>query len=139
MESYGQQFRVEADVIHVRLSGTYPIERLAIKANLFEPLIEACKKGNCRLAIVDARELHVAFDTGALFRAGIDAAALQDFGLHVALLAREDMISAFFDDVTHNRGAPVHVFTDVESARAWIDGRRSADLAHRKVAVASRS
>lgn len=124
MNEYSQEFYVEDGVEHVRLSGTYPNERLAIKENLFQPLIEACRKDDCCMAIVDARELQVDFNTTALFRAGVDAASLTQIGLCVALVARRDMISSFFDDVTHNRGARVKVFTDMESAKAWVNERR---------------
>jgi hypothetical protein len=120
VDRYEQQFRVEGGVLHVRLSGVYPNERLAITENLFKPLMDECRRENCREAIVDARELQVEFDTLALFRAGVDAAALNEFGLRVALIARADMLSAFFDDVTHNRAAQVRVFTDLESAQTWV-------------------
>ena len=123
MENYLEEFAVAGGVLHVRLSGTFPNERVAMKKNLFEPLIEACRKENCRMAIVDARALQVDFNTAALFRVGVDAAALNDFRLHVALVARADMLSSFFDDVTYNRAAPVHVFTDPKEARDWIDER----------------
>ena len=122
IDSYKQEFRVENRVMNVQLSGTFPNERLAMKENLFRPLLEACKKDNCPMAIVDARQLQVDFDTTALFRAGVDAASMNEFGLGVALVARKDMIDPFFDDVTHNRGARVKVFTDLESARAWVAG-----------------
>ena len=121
IDSYTQEFRVEDNVMHVRLSGTFPNSRLALKENLFQPLIEACRKDNCPTAIVDARELQVDFDTTALFRAGVDAASLNRFGLCVALVARTDMIDPFFDDVAHNRGARVKVFTDVDSAKTWVN------------------
>ena len=129
MERYEQQFRVEGGVVHARLSGLYPNERLAMQENLFKPLIEECKQANCREAIVDARELQVDFDTLALFRAGADAAALNELGLRVALIAREDMLSSFFDDVTYNRAAQVRVFTDLESAQIWLRKRRSVEAA----------
>ena len=129
MNQYTQKFRVERGVVRVRLSGTYPNERLALKENLFKPLIDECKRENCHEAIVDARELQVEFDTIALFRAGVDAAALNEFGLRVALVARQDMISSFFDDVTHNRAAQVQVFTDLDSAQTWIHERRRVEAA----------
>ena len=129
MKQYEQHFRVEGGIVHTRLLGTYPKERLAIKENLFMPLIEECKRENCREAIVDARQLQVEFDTLALFRAGVDAAALNEFGLRVALVAREDMLSSFFEDVTYNRAAQMRVFTDLESAQTWIQERRPVEAA----------
>jgi len=122
---YLEDFRVADGVVHVRLSGTFPNERLALKENLFTPLIEICMKEGCRAAIVDARALDVDFDTAALFRAGVDAASMNEFGLRVALIGREEDISEFFDDVLHNRCAQVNVFTSPESASAWIDARRA--------------
>jgi hypothetical protein len=129
MERYEQQFRVEGGVMHVRLSGVYPKQRLASDENLFKPLIDACKQQNCHEAIVDARELKVEFDTLGLFRAGVDAASLNEFRLHVALIAREDMLSSFFDDVTYNRAAQVRVFTNLESAQVWLRERRPVQAA----------
>ena len=83
--------------------------------------------------MVDARELQVDFDTAELFRAGLDAVSLNQFDLCVALVARPDMLSPFFDDVIHNRCARVCVFTDPESAASWLNSRppklRAADLA----------
>ena len=124
MKTYTEEFRVDDGVVYVRLSGIFPNERLVFDANLFTPLVEACKKNNCRLAIVDARQLQVDFDTAALFRAGVDAASLNEFDLSIALVARKDMLDPFFDDVIRNRCARMDVFLDMESASAWIDERR---------------
>ena len=122
MEPYKEDFRGDDGVMHVRLSGTYPKERLASRRNLFEPLVDACQKDKCRTAIVDARDLRVDFDTVALFRAGVDAASLNTLDLRIAFVAREDQISPFFDDVLRNRGARVEIFTDMEGARSWVRG-----------------
>lgn len=129
MERFEQQFRVDGGVVHVRLSGVFPNERLSTQENLFKPLVDACKQANCREVIVDARELQVEFDTLAMFRAGVDAASLNEFGLRVALIARKDMLSSFFDDVTFNRAAPVRVFMDLESAQLWVHERASVEAA----------
>ena len=124
MKAYAKEYRAENGVLFAHLTGTYPNSRLAMKENLFKPLIEECGKNNCSLAIIDARGLQVDFDIAALFRAGVDAAALNQFRLCVALVAREDMLNDFFNDVIRNRGARVEVFTDMESAMVWIDERR---------------
>lgn len=110
--------------MHVRLTGTFPNDRLADPQNLFAPLVSACRSDDCALAIIDARELHVDFDTLALFRAGVDAAVTTREELCVAMVARPELLSPFFDDVIHNRGAHVHVFTDMEHARFWINNRK---------------
>jgi hypothetical protein len=127
MEPYVEEFRAVDGVMHVRLQGTFPNGRLAIEKNLYQPLIEACGNSHCCDAIVDARALRVGFDTMALFRAGVDAASLNKFGLRVALVARKDMVSSFFDDVIRNRGARVEVFTDMEGANNWIEELRAED------------
>jgi hypothetical protein len=41
MSPYVQEFRIDGGIVHARLSGTYPNERLAIKENLFKPLCRA--------------------------------------------------------------------------------------------------
>lgn len=123
MDPYVREFRVEGRLLQVRLAGTYPKERLANRENVFDPLIEACRKQNCAAAVIDSRELEVDLDTMELFRAGVDAAALNKLNLYVAFVVRDDMINPFFRDVMLNRGALACIFTDMESARAWINER----------------
>jgi hypothetical protein len=99
MTGYKEDFRFEDGVLHVRLSGKFPNERLGRGENLFQPLIDACSTHNCKKALIDARDSQVDFDTVALFQAGEDAAFLTRVGLRIALLAREDMLDPFFDNV----------------------------------------
>jgi hypothetical protein len=123
MDTYSREFSVEGHLMHVRISGSFPKERLKGRRNLFESLIEACQRNDCRAAIVDSRDLTTDFDTMDVFRAGVDAAALNQMDLYMAFVAREDMINPFFVDVMINRGARTRVFTDLESARSWISER----------------
>jgi hypothetical protein len=122
---YTQAFRPAQGVMHVQLGGLFPNELLIKEQNLFQPLIEACTKHHCQKAVIDARDLQVEFDTVALFRAGVDAAFLNQVGLRVAFVARAEMVSSFFNDVTHNRGGLAKIFTDMESASAWINASHS--------------
>ena len=120
MDGYNEEFRFEDGVLHVRLSGKFPNEPLDKGKNLFQPLIDACSTHNCKKALVDARDLQVDFGTMAMFQAGKDAAFLTRVGLRVALLAREDMLDPFFDNVVSNRGGDIGVFTDMDTARDWL-------------------
>ena len=120
MDDYKQEFKFDNGVLIVRLSGTFPNALLRSEQNLFQPLIDECETQNCKLALVDARNLHVNFSTMSIFRAGEDAAALNRFGFRVALVAREDMLDPFFADVAFNRGGNVGVFTDIDTARTWL-------------------
>lgn len=121
MSDYNQEFQYEDGLLVVRLSGTFPNELLRSGQNLFQPLIEECQAHNCKLALIDARNLQVYFSTMAIFHAGEDAAALSSFGLRVAIVAREDMIDSFFEDVAFNRGGNIGVFTDTDAARDWLE------------------
>jgi hypothetical protein len=123
VKPYTRDFRIAASVLHVTLAGTYPKERLENRTNLFDPLIEACRDGNCSAAVIDARELEVELDTFELFRAAMDAASLNQHGFYVAFVARKDMLDAFFRDVLRNRGALAGIFTDMDSAMSWIRER----------------
>ena len=122
VKNYKEDFRVEDGVLYVHLSGKFPNELLRKNENLFRPLIDACSSQNCTRALVDARDLEVDLGTMGLFQAGEDAVYLRHIGLRVALLAREDMLDPFFDAVVVNRGGDVHVFTDIEAARHWLEG-----------------
>ena len=120
MSEYNEDFRFEDGVLHIRLSGKFPNERLGKRENLFQPLVDACSTHNCKKALVDARDLQVDFGTIALFRAGNDAAFMSRIGLRVALLAREEMLDPFFDHVVSNRGGNVGIFTDMKRALDWL-------------------
>ena len=120
MNSYHQSFQIKKDVLHVHLSGKFPDELLRSPKNLFQPLIDACSTYNCQKALIDVRDLELQFDTLALFRSGEDAAFLTYIGIRIALLAREDMLNPFFDNVAYNRGGRVGVFTKIDSAQEWL-------------------
>jgi len=120
MTGYNEEFRFEGGVLHVRLSGKFPNELLNKGKNLFQPLIDACATHNYKKALIDARDLQVDFSTAALFQAGKDAAFLSYVGLLIAIVAREDMLDPFFDTVAHNRGGQVGIFTDMDTARNWL-------------------
>jgi hypothetical protein len=122
MNGYIEDFRYENGVVHVRLWGTFPNELLNSGKNLFQPLVDECLAHNCKNALIDARDLQVNFSTMAIFQAGEDAAAISNGGLHVAILAREDMLDPLFEDVAFNRGGNIGVFTDMNAALAWLQG-----------------
>ncbi len=122
MKGYNEDFRYEDGVLYVRLSGKFPDELLRGGKNLFQPLIDACLSYNCKKALIDSRSLHVDLDTIALFQAGKDAAFLTRIGLRIALLAREDMLDTFFDDVVFNHGGNIGIFTEDDAARDWLEG-----------------
>ncbi|MBN1999993.1 hypothetical protein JW935_20740 [candidate division KSB1 bacterium] len=120
MSEYNENFQVLNGVLHVRLSGKFPIELLHKGKNVFQPLIDACSHFGCKKALVDARDIQADLGTTALFQTGEDAAFLSHIGLRVALLAREDMLDRFFEDVAYNRGALLGVFTDMSAACEWL-------------------
>ena len=122
MDQFRQEFRVNDGVMHVRLAGKLPNELLHGAQNVFTPLINLCRESRCQKAMIDSRDLEVDLDTLELFRAGVDASDLTRFGLRIALVARQEMMSTFFDDVIHNRAAPVQVFTDLDAAGTWLRG-----------------
>jgi hypothetical protein len=120
VNEYKENFKFEDGILHVHLSGKFPNEMLREQKNLFQPLIDACSTSKCKKALIDARDLEVEFGIMALFQAGEDAASLARIGLHVALLAREDMLNTFFDNVVFNRGGDVGIFTDMDAALEWL-------------------
>jgi hypothetical protein len=97
------------------------MERLHKGQNLFQPLVDACATHKCDKALIDARDLQVNMDTLEMFQAGEDVVSVTSKGLRTAILAREDMLDRFFEDVAVNRGAIVKVFTDLETARDWLE------------------
>lgn len=120
MNGYHQHFQFKEGVLHVRLSGEFPDELLEKLENLFQPLIDACSEYHCKQVLIDARNLHVKFDTLALFRSGKDAANLANIGLRVALLTRKEMLDPFFDDVVSNRSGQICIFTNIDAALDWL-------------------
>ena len=121
MENYKEEFMFEDQVLHVRLSGTFPNELFHKKDNLFQPLIDACSAHECRKVLIDARDLAVNFNTFQMFDAGENALILNQLGLRVALLPREDMIDPFFENVVSNRDGKIGVFTEKQAALKWLE------------------
>ena len=121
-DGFTQEFHAEQDVMHVRVAGTFPKAILESKGNIFQPLIEACEQANCRIALIDLRELQVDINTLEVFRAGVDAALASRLGLRLAFVAREETLDPFFENVVTNRGARVEVFTEMEDAMRWVSG-----------------
>ena len=120
MNVYSEDFRFENGVLYVRLSGEFPIEMLRETKNLFQPLIDACSTYKCKKALIDATDLEVDLSTMGLFRAGEDAVSLTLLGLRIAIVAREDMLDGFFEDVATNRGGDIRVFINMDDALAWL-------------------
>lgn len=108
------------NIMHVKLSGKFPVELLREDENAFQPLISECCKANIRKVIIDICNLDVKLSIMELFKTGEDASELKKFGLKVALLAKKETISYFFDNVTQNRGDQVRVFTDYDIAVKWL-------------------
>jgi hypothetical protein len=120
MKMYNEDFRLEDGIMYVRLTGTFPNELFRNKENLFQPLINACSAYKCKRALIDARDLHVDFDTTQLFQSGRDAALLTRDDLRVAIVAREDMRDGFFEYVVRKYGGSMSVFTDMDTALNWL-------------------
>ena len=120
MSEYNVEFRAKDGVLYVHLSGEFPREMLDKSENLFQPLADACAVHQCDKAFIDARELKANLGTLGLFRAGEETVPLTRAGLRIALLAREDMVDRFFEDVAANRGGTVKVFTDPDAAYNWL-------------------
>jgi len=120
MNPYGEDFRCEVGVLHVRLSGTFPDALLRGAQNLFQPLIDACSTHKCNRVLIDAVNLKADLGTMGLFRAGKDAAFQNRLTLRIAIVTKEDMVDGFFEDVAVDRGGKVRVFTSEDDGRSWL-------------------
>lgn len=120
MKEYNVDFRFDDGILYVKLSGKFPKELLETETNLFQPIIDACSTNKCNKVLIDASDLEVDLRTMDMFRAGVDAATLTHLGIRVAMLAREDMLNPFFDNVAYNRGGLIGIFTDMDNTREWL-------------------
>ncbi|HUI30581.1 MAG TPA: hypothetical protein VLX91_10220 [Candidatus Acidoferrales bacterium] len=120
MSTYNEEFNFENGVLNVRLTGKFPNERLRKGENVFKTLIDACESNKCRKIMVDVRELAINFSVMDMFQACRDSALLTRSGFEVAFLARKDMLNQFFEDVSHNRGGQIGVFTELDLALDWL-------------------
>ena len=120
MKEYNVDFRFDDGILYVKLSGKFPKELLETETNLFQPIIDACSTNKCNKVLIDASDLEVDLRTMDMFRAGVDAATLTHLGIRVAMLAREDMLNPFFDNVAFNRGGLIGIFTDMDNTREWL-------------------
>jgi hypothetical protein len=121
MNEYKVEFQLEESLLYVRVSGRFPNEKLEQPGNSFQRIIDACAACQRNKILIDSRELLAKFSTIELFRAGTDAVSLTSAGIWLAILTREDLHDAFFEDVVANRGGHIGVFMDMEEARAWLE------------------
>jgi hypothetical protein len=120
MNDYKVELKLEDGVLHVRLSGQFPYEKLNQPENAYKGLIDACATHQCDRLLIDSRDLQARFSTTQLYRAGKDAVSLTIAGIEVAMVTRQELRDTFFDDVVVNRGGQVRIFTDINDARDWI-------------------
>lgn len=120
MNTYKENIKFEDGILKVHLSGEFPKEILGKQINLFQPLIDAASKHNCMKALIDIRELQIQLGTMDLFKAAEDALVLTNSGIRLSLLAREDSIDVFFENVSVNRGSQVGVFKETKAALEWL-------------------
>jgi hypothetical protein len=121
MDNFNQEYRLIENVMHIRLSGKFPHVIMNSSGNVFQLLIDECTNKKCNKVLIDICDLEINLSTLELLRAGKDAASLNKLGLQLALVARKETISTFFDDVAFNRGGRVRVFTDKEGALEWLN------------------
>src|SRR5215472_3228570 len=121
MNDYKVEFKLEGSVLHVRVSGQFPYEKLEQPGNAFQRLIDACVASQRNKILLDSRELQAKFSTIQVFRAGNDAVSLTAAGIWLAIVTRKDLRDPFFDDVVANRGGRVGVFMDINAARDWLE------------------
>ena len=120
MNDYKVEFKLEETVLLVRVSGQFPHEKLEQPGNAFQRFIDACLASQRNKILIDSRELQARLSTTQLFRAGTDAVSLTSAGIWLAIVTRKDLRDPFFEDVVANRGGHIGVFTDMDTARAWL-------------------
>jgi hypothetical protein len=120
MNNYNLEFQFIENILFIKLSGTFKNDILKDGQNVFQPLIDECKKNQCTKVIIDASSLQADLGVTELFRAGEDAAKLSRYGLRVAFLARNETIDSFFNNVIYNRGGETGVFTNRNAALSWL-------------------
>jgi hypothetical protein len=120
MVEHKVEFKLEEVVLHVRVSGQFPHEKLEQLGNAFQRFIDACSVHRRNKILLESRESQTRFSTIQYFRAGKDAVHLTAASIGLAILTRKDLRDPFFEDVVANRGGRIGGFRDMDSARNWL-------------------
>ncbi len=114
------EWRIEdaGDLLLVRIAGAYSGIEAAETA--FAAIAGQCRSLRRSLVLIDLTALTDTVPPRDRFLLGKRAARLWGRRIKVAILAKPEEITHFFENVAVNEGANVRVFADPEAARAWL-------------------
>lgn len=88
-----------------------------------DAMVNACASEGCPKVLFDCRPMTGDLTVSDRFETGTYGASKIPGHVKIAMLGREDQISAdnFFETVARNRGVNVTVFTEIDAALAWLE------------------
>jgi len=87
---------------------------------IFRSIKTECQGQGYGKALLDLRQVIGDIPVLDRYKLGDQAATLWGSDIQVAVLAPAAIVTRFFENVAVNRQGLVRVFTDLESARAWL-------------------
>jgi hypothetical protein len=112
--------RVEGDILFVKTSGFD--ERLADVQAYALGIIDACRKGSVSRVLCDETVLEYRLGTFDTYRAGEFLSKNVPLLAQIAIVCNPEFFcdASFFEDVVVNRGMRLRFFTDMETAKRWL-------------------
>ncbi len=107
---------VRKDYLFVEYSEPY---KFGVCLALIQEIADTCIRDELRKILCDVRGMTGKISVIDSFQLAV-AAASAFRGLQVAGVYRQEDIDPFVETVVINRGGNVHMFSDIESAKAWL-------------------
>jgi len=87
-----------------------------------DAMVSACEKESCLKVLFDCRPMTGDLTVSDRFETGTYGASKIPGHVKIAMLGREDQLSAdnFFETVARNRGVNITVFTEADAALEWL-------------------
>lgn len=118
------QIEVTHEFVFVRVRGPYNgIDETSAGMSM---IVEQCRVARCWRVLLDITLLNEPIPQMDRFLLGKRVGRMWGQRMKVAILARPEHITRFFENVANNNGANVQVFADYDAAQAWLKVGRLA-------------
>lgn len=122
--SMSWQIEATGEFLYVRMLGVY--RGVNETTDGMSAILEQCRATRCWRVLLDVTLLNEPIPQMDRFLLGKRVGRIWGQRIKVAILARPEHITRFFENVANNNGANVQVFADRDAAQAWLKTGRLA-------------
>ncbi len=112
-------FDLRKDYLYMKVTGKYNSLQFL---DFPELILEECKKTKSNKVVVDGLEVDYSnLSTMERYFMGEEFAKVVSYKVAIAIVAPAKIITKFMETVAANRGATVHVTSNIKAAETWLE------------------